>query len=119
MTGAEALELHAAAQDLLRQQTIALTSGEIELAEELGLEAGLILGRATHQLDELDDDLRERLLVAARTTASELAKGIAALDQARRQHVEDNARAEREGVALKRYLPATAAEPPRFLDEKR
>lgn len=119
MTPTEALDLHAAAQDLLRQQATALTNGEIDLAEELGLEAGLLLGRATHDLDEPDDAMREHLLAAARATASELAKGVAALDQARRRAVDENARAEREGSALKRYLPATGTEPPRFLDERR
>jgi hypothetical protein len=119
MTGAEALELLAAAQDLLRQQAAALLSGEIARAGALGHDVGLLLDRATHDLEEVDAAMRERLLSAARSTADELAKGVAALEVARGREVDDKARVERDGAALKRYRPATAGEPARFLDERR
>lgn len=119
MTGAEALDLHAAAQELLRRQATALRDGEMDAAEALGTEVGQLLDRVARELGAIDEATRERLLVAARTTAGELAKGVAALEQARRRHIDTNARAERDGAAIKRYLPATAAEPARFLDERR
>jgi hypothetical protein len=118
MTGAEALALHTDAQELLRRQAAALRAGELDLAETLGIEVGHLLDRVTRDVEIIDDAMRERLLAAARATAGELASGVAALEQARRQRIDENARAEREGAALKRYLQTTA-EPPRFLDERR
>ena len=119
MTGAEALAIHAAAQDLLRRQTTAVSGGDLDAAEALGAEIGRLLDRVTRELGAVDDAMREPLLLAARTTASELAAGVAALDQAKRQRINESARAERDGAAIKRYLPTNAAEPARFLDERR
>lgn len=119
MTGAEALALHLAAQELLRQQAAALAGNEVELAEALGQDISGLLDQLPAELDEVDDAMRVHLVDAARSTARELADGITALDTLRRQHVEQNARAERDGAALRRYLPISGSAPAHYLDERR
>jgi hypothetical protein len=118
MTGSEALDLHRAAQELLRQQASALASDEVELAEALSQDISGLLAQLPDQLDAVDEAMRLQLVAAARATTSELANGMAALEQLRHQHIELNARAERDGAALRRYLPS-GGEPAHFLDERR
>jgi hypothetical protein len=119
MTGEEALAIHLAAQELLRQQVVALVGNEVELAETLSQDISGLLDRLPAELADLDDDLRTRLIQVARTTAQELATGVAALEALRRQQVEENAKAERDGAALRRYLPISNNAPPHYLDERR
>ena len=119
MTGDEALAVHLAVQTLLRQQTAALTKDDVEKAEGLSQEISQLLGQVPEQLEEFDEVMRQRLLDVARATATELANGVTALDQLRRQHLDQRARAERDGAALRRYLPNAGAEPAQFLDERR
>lgn len=119
MTGSEALALHLATQDLLRRQTAALVSNDLERAEALSLEVSQLLGQLPDRLDEIDEAMRLRLLEVARVTARELSSGVAALDHVRRQRIDLNARAERDDAAARRYLPPTGAEPARYLDERR
>lgn len=119
MTGSEALDLHLAAQELLRQQANALANDDVDRAEALSLDISGLLAQLPDQFDAVDEVMRLQLLETARDTTSELANGMAALDQLRQQHIELNARAERESAALRRYLPTTGAEPAHFLDERR
>ncbi len=119
MTGSEALDLHLAAQELLRQQASALAGDDVVLAEALSLDISGLLAQLPEQLDAVDEVMRLHLLEAARATTNELANGMAALDQLRQQHIDQNARAERDGAALRRYLPTTGVEPAHFLDERR
>lgn len=119
MTGAEALDIHFAAQELLRQQTAAFAADDVEQAEALSQDVSQLLSQVPERLDEVDEAMRLQLLAVARDTARELTNGITALDRLRRQHIDVNARAERDGTALRRYLPNTGAEPAHFLDERR
>lgn len=119
MTGEEAVDIHLAAQELLRQQTAALVGNEVELAEALSLDISGLLDRLPTELNDLDDGLRTKLMHVARATAEQLAAGVTALDVLRRQLVEENAKAERDGAALRRYMPMGNSSPPHYLDERR
>ncbi|HEX3133561.1 MAG TPA: hypothetical protein VHX44_08250 [Planctomycetota bacterium] len=123
MTGNEALAILAQAQELLRQQAAALGAEGIDLdqAELLGDEITRLLSTvpAAERLDGLDDTLRARLLTSARQTAAALAASATALDQHRRNRLDARARTERDGAALRSYLPRSDGEPARFFDERR
>lgn len=119
MTGAEALALHLAAQELLRQQAAAMVSEEVELAEALSQDISGLLDQLPDGLDEVDDSMRAQLVEAARSTARELANGLTTLDALRRHHIEQHARAERDGAALRHYQPMSGCAPAHYLDERR
>jgi hypothetical protein len=119
MTGSEALAIHLSAQDLLRQQITALSGSDLDQAEALGVQISQLLNQVPERLDQLDEAMRLRLLEVAQATAHELARGVAALDQLRRQRIDQNARAERDGAAARRYMSTAEGEPARFLDERR
>jgi hypothetical protein len=127
MNATEALALHQQVQS--QQQTLiaALGCETPDMEECLDLSTVITNTLTTippaNKLINLTDHLREELLKSARITAHLLQRYQNAVMQLRQQHTESQARVERDGAAIRRYRAnaqaTTAAEPPRFLDEKR
>lgn len=123
MTGSEALAIHAQVQELLRQQA-ALFDGDhsdLDQAELLSTQITSLLDEIplADQLTEIDDALRAQLLASAQLSITELAVSTLALDRLRQHQREEQVRSERDGAALRRYLPLSGGEPAHFLDERR
>ncbi len=123
MTAAEAVTLHERVHQLLEQQAALFNTSTVNLsqAENLSAEITGLLAQvpAAEHLTGLDDALRARLLTAAQRTETTLAACRTALEQHRHQQLAAHARAERDGAALRRYLPPAINEPARYFDERR
>lgn len=123
MTGAEALAILARAEELLAAQHAELVVAENDLAaaELLGQEITRLLTGIANAgpLEQLDDGLRARLHAAAGRASEQLTAASATLLRLRSERLDDQARAEREGAAVRRYLPPQAQPSAHFLDERR
>ena len=123
MTGAEVLALYESVSLLLGQQAALFGAEDLDLgqAENLSTEITRLLASvpAAEQMREVDDAMRGRLIAAARRTAVALAESSASLERLRRKQMAAQARAERDGATLRRYLPPPGIEPARYLDERR
>jgi len=127
MNAAEALTLHQQVQS--QQQTLIAALGCETPDMEQCLELATVITNAlttippATELINLTDHVREELLKSARITAHLLQRYQNTVMQLRQQHTDSQARVERDGAAIRRYQASsqatTAAETPRFLDEKR
>ena len=123
MTGAEALAILKRTEELLAAQHAELAVAEDDLtqAELLADEITQLLTSIANAgaLDQVDDDLRAHLHLAATRTTDQLSAASATLQRLRRERLEEQAQAEREGAAVRRYLPATEQQAAQYLDERR
>ncbi len=127
MNATEALTLHQQVQSQQQSLIAALGCETPDMEECLELSNGITITLTTippaHELVNLTDHLRDELLKSARITAHLLQRYQNAVSLLRQQQTESQARLEREGAAVRRYQTnsqaTTAAEAPRFLDEKR
>jgi hypothetical protein len=123
VTADEAIAVHAAVQELLSRQAELLSRDDPALDEAGGL-SGQVTARlaslpTADRLTGLDDATRTRLSAIAIATAAQLEEVRTALQQRHGQRLAQHLRAERDGAALRQYLPAAGSEPPRYLDERR
>ena len=123
MTAAEAVTLYERVHQLLEQHAALFSASTVDLAqaENLSTEISDLLAHvpAAEHLTGLDDALRARLLAAAQRTETTLATCRTALEHHRHQQLAAHARAERDGAALRHYLPPAITEPARYCDERR
>ena len=123
MTGAEALAILNRAEELLAAQhaELAVAEEDFTAAELLADEVSqLLTGIAgAGELEQLDDELRTQLQQAATRTSDQLAAANATLLRVRNERLEEQARAERDSAAARRYLPPEDKPAAHYLDERR
>jgi hypothetical protein len=122
MTGAEALAILNRAEELLAAQHAELAVAEdFTAAEILANEVSQLLTGIANagELDHLDNDLRVRLQQAVQRTNEQLSAAHATLLRMRGERLEEQARAERDNAAVRRYLPPGDQQTAHYLDERR
>jgi hypothetical protein len=127
MMATEALALHLDVQAQQQNLIAALGSDDADMENCLELSHHITELLETippaNELQNMTAPLREELLKASRITAHLLQRYQQAVVNLRQQHTNSQIRAERDSVAIRNYHTSsqrsTAAESPRFLDEKR
>ncbi len=123
MTGDEALAILQRAEELLAAQhaELAVATEDFSAAEVLADEVSQLLTAIADsgELEQLDDDLRTRLQQAAQRTGEQLAAAHATVQRLRDEQRDEQARAERDNAAVRRYLPPGDQAAAHYLDERR